>query len=198
VNLATVAAFAAATISLVNVFVTSRLTRRSQKEQWRRDTERPIVAALLTSSDDCLRAWTEAASQKETWARSLQPGGTRDDEARDKMTKAYAEGWALYEKLSLQLAELDLVAGVEVRRKAKELLDQHYSIRHVTRPAGGANNPSGFVGQCRGEIETLRGAVIAATRVDIGVDAGNVNARLRARLAIWSSKIAARQPKHLE
>ena len=50
VNLAVIAAFAAAAISLVNVVLTARLTRGSQFRQWQREEARPITARILTLS----------------------------------------------------------------------------------------------------------------------------------------------------
>ena len=54
-NWAVIAAFAAAALSLVNVIVGYRLASRGHLEQWQRDETRPIVARILTLSQDALR-----------------------------------------------------------------------------------------------------------------------------------------------
>jgi hypothetical protein len=184
VTLATFAALAAATVSLVNVYVTSRLTRSGQKEQWRRETERPIVANLLTTSEDCLRHWTDAAEQLDTWRNSPRPEGDHDEETRGNILKVSAEAWALHEKLRLLVAELDLVAGAEVRRAAAELEKRHERVRYPANPAGGNQHPLAAVNAHGTEIRKARGELITATRTDIGVEAGSLSSRWRARPAI--------------
>lgn len=94
-NLAAITALAAATVSLVNVYVTSRLTRKGQKEQWRRDTERPIVVNLLSTSKECLETWTDAASQIERlneWQEAGESLTSETHAALVKMVKTYANG----------------------------------------------------------------------------------------------------------
>lgn len=187
-NVATIAAFAAAGISLLNVFVTSRLTQRGQREQWKRETERPIVANLLTVSQSCLDYWSEAAELKEAWARSREPGAPPGGELWDKMLKASAEAWASHEKLRLLVAELDLVAGVDVRRAAEMLEKRLERIRYPLNPAGGNQNPSAAVYDARAELLGLRAEVINAARRDIGVDDSSMGLRRPARLAIWPGR----------
>src|SRR5262249_14696611 len=98
-----------------------------QKEQWRRETERPIIAALLTTSDGCLRAWDETAAYRQEWAQARQKAEVESiqKEAHDQMVKAAAEAWALHEKLRLIVAELDLIAGMDVRAAAEDLEKRH-------------------------------------------------------------------------
>ena len=60
-DLAAVAAFTAAALSLVNVGFSGWLNSRGHLEQWRRDVERPIVAQIVTLSGDALNAWQEAS-----------------------------------------------------------------------------------------------------------------------------------------
>jgi hypothetical protein len=60
VNLAVIAAFTAAAISLVNVVLTARLTRGSQFRQWQRETALPITARILALSEEATEAWASA------------------------------------------------------------------------------------------------------------------------------------------
>ena len=59
------AAFTAAGLSLVNVAISARLVSRGQREQWRRDQERPIVARCITLSGDALSEWSDASVAKQ-------------------------------------------------------------------------------------------------------------------------------------
>lgn len=185
-NVAAIAAFAAAGISLLNVFVMSRLTRRGQKEQWRRETERPVVAGLLASSKECLETWADAAAQMKTLNESQEAGEPFSSEihaATVKMIKTYANGWALVEKLNVIASELDLIASAGVSQAVNKLVDRHAAIRRDVAP--GAANPPGTVERYGSEIADLRAGVIAETRADIGVDAG-----WRPRRVIRSTKRA--------
>ena len=64
-DLAAVAAFTAAGLSLVNIGLSARLASRGQREQWRREQERPIVARCLTLSADALSEWWDASVAKQ-------------------------------------------------------------------------------------------------------------------------------------
>ena len=194
VTLATFAALAAAAVSLVNVYVTSRLTRRGQKEQWRRETERPVVANLLATSKECLETWADAASQIKTLNESQEAGEPFSDEihaAMVKMVKTYANGWAMVEKLNVIASELDLIASAGVRQAVNDLVDRHAAIRRVVAP--GMANPSSTVERYGNEIAGLRERVIAATRADIGVDTGSLGVRWRPRRTIGPGERAARK-----
>ena len=71
VDLAAVAAFTAAGLSLVNVAISARLASRGAREQWRRDQERPIVARCLTLSDDALGEWWDDSVAKQVLTARL-------------------------------------------------------------------------------------------------------------------------------
>lgn len=193
-TLATFAAFAAAAISLINVVVTSRLTRRGQKEQWRREAERPTVATALATSNECCDKWIEAADLKEEWGDALVTGGPDDepDGRAAEIWKAYVEGLALYNKLRFQLAELDLIAGPGVRRVAAAIETAHLSIRNVIRPDGGTQDPSSRTRKEIIKIEDLHHELITAARIDIGVD-GRATVGLRS--GIWRAFRKARRAR---
>lgn len=188
-SVAAIAAFAAAGISLVNVLVTSRLTRGGQKEQWRRETERPIVASLLATSKECLETWTDAASQMKTLNESQEAGEPFSGEIHEavvKMVKTYANGWALVEKLNGIASELDLIASTAVSQAVNELVDRHAAIRRDVAPS--VPNPPGTVERYGHEIADLRAKVIAATRADIGVDAAWLRGRWRSRRTMLNAR----------
>ena len=85
-NLTTIAAFTAAGLALVdvvvNVFWGSRLTSRAQVEQWRRNEERPIVARILTLSEDARALYWPAFDAKQKWVVAMRAdpdGGSQED-----------------------------------------------------------------------------------------------------------------------
>lgn len=170
-DVAAVAAFTAAGLSLVNVWVAGRLSRKGQTDQWRRDTERPIVARILTLSDQCLPLWGEAALAKEMWIATLQSQGHPGDvEVREKMESSFRAGHKLLEELQLQVAELDLVAGRPLREIAYQLINQHEWLQHVIRPSGGAEDPESVYVTDSSRIVGLRVELIRRARVDLRVD----------------------------
>ena len=167
---ATIAACVAALVSLVNVFATSWLGRHSLRQQWRREAERPIVAAFLSCSDQCLEAWNDAALSKQAWINSFETGHEEHRKrSHDDMVSAHETGSSLVEKMTTHVAELDLVAGSEVCRTTKQLLKHHCSIRHMIRPAGAAGDPYQAFRSQRAEIDKLRTTVVKTSRADIGV-----------------------------
>lgn len=104
-NLATVAAFMAAGLSLVNIVIGARLTRRGGREQWRRDQERPVVARSLTLSVNARRAWWEVSME-------LQ-GVLRGEKLR--YPKELGEGRESLADLRFEIAQLDLLSSRGVR-----------------------------------------------------------------------------------
>ena len=115
-DLAATAAFTAAALSLINVGVSARLTRAGRLEEWRRDTERPIVARLLTLSQDAAEAWSEANR-----LRAEYTGGA-DRTALDRAAAAWNRGNSLVAQLNFEIAQLDLIAGDRLRERARALL----------------------------------------------------------------------------
>lgn len=172
VSLATAAAFTAAVLSLVNVVVTARFTRQGQLEQWRRDTERPIVANILTLSGDAQRVWMDTAFARRAWIGSLQAGQAGSAEeapAHEKASSSWQEGFDLFEKLRYEAAQLSLVADAPVRAAAEAILKSHESVRHWLRPASGADNFYDLWLTENNGLAALADRLIDATRVDIGV-----------------------------
>jgi len=107
-DLTAIAAVAAAALSAVNVALSYRLARRGPVEQWRREQERPIIARVLTISSDMLNDWLRLADAGEV------------DEAQD--AKRISEGgMKLYQKLRLEAAQLELLAGPQVREAVRDL-----------------------------------------------------------------------------
>jgi hypothetical protein len=130
VDLTAVAAFVAAALSLISVIIgavlTFRLTNRGQVEQWRREQERPIVARILTISDDMMANWSMLVATKERSA------GGGDDEVRAAEARTadsqLAAGQELHGKLRYESAQLDLLAGPQVRDTAHDLAAAHSRI----------------------------------------------------------------------
>jgi hypothetical protein len=108
-----VAAFTAAALSLVNVAISARLVSRGQREQWRRDQERPVVARCLTLSDDALSEW---------WDASLAKQDADADAPLTKMDQHWRKGGQLLHDLRYEVAQLDLLASRAVRQVAATLL----------------------------------------------------------------------------
>lgn len=174
-DLAAVAAFTAAGLSLVNVAISARLTSRGQREQWRRDVERPIVAQIITLSGDALTAWREASFARQEWITSVRADPDRqheDTDARDRAAEKWTAGAGAYEKLRFEIAQVDLVAGRPLRETAGALLGLHESMRHYIRPAGAANDWFEQVTDLNNQIIALEGDLVAKTRADLGLDRG--------------------------
>jgi len=167
-DLAVTAAFTAAALSLINVGVSARLTRASRLEEWRRDTERPIIARLLTLSRDAALAWSEANDHRIEYVERYTDGA--DSTALDRAGAAWRRGNSLIDRLNFETAQLDLIAGDRLRERARALLGPHESLAHWTRPASGAD-PHPELGQEEyGKLSQLADQLIAAARADIGVD----------------------------
>lgn len=106
-NLAVIAAFTAAAISLVNIIVTSRLTSSSQFRQWQREEARPIVARILALSAEVRYAWA--------WP-------SESEEDREKTLRAGVE---VVNKLHYEQAQLNLIATPPTRQAAESLITGH-------------------------------------------------------------------------
>jgi hypothetical protein len=182
VDLVAVAAFTAAGLSLVNVLVSYRLTSRGHLEQWRRDEERPIVARLLTLSDDALGKWQATGDARRAWIGSLNADASRsseDMEARDEAAEQWRAGSELYDKLRFELAQLDMIAGPPPRQVASMLVREHESVQHWLRPASGASDWFELLTTQNNKIAHFHGELVIRTRADLGVDRDSLWHRLR-------------------
>jgi hypothetical protein len=128
VNGTTVAA-SAAVLSflgvLLNIYLTSRLAGKSQREQWRRDQERPIVARMITLSQDALAQWHQAARARWAYLDAVKEAHDRGTITGGPDDRACAAGSERYENLRADVAELDLIAGQPVRDVAHQLVQIH-------------------------------------------------------------------------
>jgi hypothetical protein len=127
---------------------------------------------MMTLSDEALDCWEIAALEKSRWTESLRNGQPGSAEARDAMQSSWDSGSDLYKQLRYQIAELSLVAGEPVNRTANALLVKHEGLRHVIRPAGGADSPEAVVWAYREEIIALLSKFISQTRTDLRVHHG--------------------------
>lgn len=178
-DLAVVAAFTAAGLSLVgvgvNVLWSYRLSRHAQLEQWRQNEERPIVARMLTLSADALEKWQQAGQARRDWLDSLRADPTRgheDTKARDEATNHWGAGSGMYEKLRFEAAQLDLIAGHPLREVANKLVREHESVQRWLRPASGANDWFELLTEQNNKIIRLHAELVEKTRADLGVDRG--------------------------
>jgi hypothetical protein len=188
VNLAMVAAFTAAGLSLVNVVVSARMSSRGHVEQWRRDEERPIVARMLTLSADALTAWDLARQARRHWIDSLNSdpsGGNADTKAQHEAAEHWGTGSQLYDKLCFELAQLDLIAGRPLRDVATSLVREHESVRHWMRPTSGASDWYELVAEQNNKITRLHADLVERTRADLGLDRISTTRRLRSLIPHW-------------
>ena len=155
------AAFTAAGLSLVNVAISARLVSRGQREQWRRDQERPIIARCLTLSDDALSEW---------WDASVAKQDADADTYRAAMDPHWDKGRQLLHDLRYEVAQLDLLASRAVRQVTRDLVAAHETepTRLVTLAKPGQDDFKGRrAAQVR--IEELQGALVERARADLGL-----------------------------
>lgn len=131
-DLTAIAAFTAAGLSAVNVVFSYRLTSRGHLEQWRREQERPIIARILIGSSDAYTAWRDVAMAKQRWAEN--PGEPPADAA--EVRARYDAAVELWKTLRFEVAQLDLLAGAEVRKVADDLVSEHERVRYRLNPNG--------------------------------------------------------------
>lgn len=185
VDLAAIAAFSAAGLSLVNVVVSYRFASRGSLEQWRRDEQRPVVARMLTLSDEALSKWRAAGFARREWLESLQadPGRSQEDtQSRDLAAEHWSGGSELYDKLRFELAQLDLIAGRPLRDVAARLVREHESARQRVRPASGGDDWFRPLMEQNNTINGLHADLVMKTRADLGLGQDLTRRRLRSLL----------------
>ena len=167
-DLAAVAAFTAAGLSLVNVVISARLTSRGSREQWRREQERPIVARCLTLSANAVREiwavirWAEEGNDLELlW-------GVIDQEGHEIPPPFEFKPVA---DLRYEAAQLDLLASDAVRlavrgliAKHEEQIDSMGSFLLLPRKERGESQ-----GMWEKEIGRLEALLVEKTREDLGL-----------------------------
>jgi hypothetical protein len=139
VDLTALAAFTAAGLSLANVTVSYRLSRRGDLERWRREQELPIVARILSLSSEALREWSEALAAKMNWAdyRKDPEAQKEADASHGLAVEHWRKGSELLDALNYEAAQLDILASQQVRVQAHKLVDAHTRGRFDMNPAGG-------------------------------------------------------------
>jgi hypothetical protein len=189
VDLSALAAFTAAGLSLINVGVSARLSSSGRKDEWRRNEERPVVAQILTLSQDTLGKWNEAALARQMWidASRSTDGSIEIDSLRTREREHYTAAMNLWAKLRYQIAELDLIAGRPVRDAANAIYAEHGVLATRLRPPGPQDNPLSVVGSSK--VNRLQEDLIAKTRADLGLDSPRANrmTSLRQRLKLLRS-----------
>jgi hypothetical protein len=160
-DLAVVAAFTAAGLSLVNVVITTRMARRGQREQWRREQERPIVARCLTLSRTARDEWGAAAVAKRDMNADDPWLGSVADQHRKK-------GVQLMRDLQYEVAQLDLLASRAVRQAAWRLVRTHEEPMVGLLGKAGEDN---YQVRMASDFETMdmEAKLVELTRVDLGL-----------------------------
>ena len=162
-DLATVAAFTAAGLSLVNVAISARMTSRGHREQWRREQERPLVARSLTLSEEARGEWWDTSVAKQDMSEDDAWGGS-------KAQQHWGKGWRLVHDLRYEVAQLDLLASLPVRQIARELVTAHEraASRLVILVKPGQDDYP-LRQEHYDEIHKLQAALAEMTRGDLGL-----------------------------
>ena len=175
-DLAAAAAFTAAGVALfVGVFGViwgARRASRAQLEQWRRNEERPIVARMLTLSEDVFRRWGQAEAARRRWIESASEGPDRgqvDTKARDEARDHWEAATELYDKLRFEAAQLELIADRPVRDVAAKLIRAHEGPQHWLRPASPTDDPFELLSKQNRVILGLHAELVEKTRTDLGL-----------------------------
>ena len=181
VNLAVIAAFAAAAISLVNVVLTARLTRGSQFRQWQREEARPITARILTLSGEARSAWhwADAAREEALSLSSDDKPGERAAQLTEKQRDEVAAGVAATSKLRDQLAQLNLIATPSTRRAADSLVTAHMYTAAQFAGFLRADIDQQTMDQLTSTMEERERALIDKFRADLGVPGERTQHHLR-------------------
>jgi hypothetical protein len=168
-NLAVIAAFTAAGLSLINVALSARLSSRSTRHQWRREQEQPIVANILTLSSDAINEWQQTGSGKTVWREAGKP--IKLDEDGFNLWTEYREHWTkgneLFKALRYEAAKLDLLASRGVRLAATRIVTAHDSARYRMRP-NGPHEAFGY--RALREIAQFHERLVNQTRADFGIE----------------------------
>lgn len=189
VDLTAVAAFTAAGLSLVNVAMTGRMTRRTELDRWRRDAERPVVVEVVAASRAARIHWAVDAEENLFGLGPRSPERREEDEAR-------------IEAVSQAVDDLYLVAGDEVRSAAYRLLAAHrqieQSLLRVDLAHRTQENVEQVVAECTFTPEQIRRFLVLedglrdAARRDIGIVDGSARRRVR-RLLRGGRSVSGRQ-----
>jgi len=153
VNLAVIAAFTAAAISLVNIVVTAWLASGSQFRQWQREEARPITARILALSGEACLAWSHA------------------DKAEDDRQKHLQEGVAAVNKLRYEQAQLNLIATPPTRQAAESLVNGHMFAAAQLLGALRSDLQPTPMDELTATLEAWERALIDKFRADLGVPA---------------------------
>lgn len=169
-DLAAVAAFTAAGLSLINVVITVRLVRRGQRERWRREQERPIVARCLTLSSDIRHEWHEASVARQDARSWALP------EAQQRIRK----GWEALRDLHYEATQLDLLANHAVRQAARELVAAHdKEMNRLTFPPRPDTSENAARRASQGAIGELEVTLVERARVDLGLSSAQPTGKPR-------------------
>lgn len=162
-DLAAIAAFTAAGLSLVTVGLTARLSSRSSHEQWRRAELRPMIARFVTTAGEMVDRCTEIATALERL--DSIPESEQLTSAMREARQAVREA---HDRLDLQLAEIDLIASSSVGVAAHEIAWILLEMRRAN-----VHPPDDPVDEQRKRLNlysaTMADLVFQA-RVDLGID----------------------------
>jgi hypothetical protein len=174
VDLAVVAAFTAAAVSLINVAITVRATGKSNLQQWRRGEVRPVVARILALSDQATRE-QHAAVCRQRDRLGLSIGEPAEGDEAAQLMAAERRHWKASrearQKLSFEVAQLHLVAQKPVRDAAARLSNAQYQmeIPDPDLPSELSDDPLVPWGLAMAQVRQCEGTLIDATREDLGI-----------------------------
>lgn len=179
-NLAVIAAFTAAAVSLVNIIVTARLASGSQFRQWQREEARPLTVRILTLSAHTRFVWARAVHAHADWLR-LSQDDERARELQERKREYLAEGWTELGKLNFEVSQLNLIAAHATREAAAALAKGHENVYvalsgHLSQE--GLSDAVAVLNKLLVQQDTL----IGKFRADLGVPPGrNWLRRIRRR-----------------
>ncbi len=182
-QLTLLAAVVAAGSSLVAVVINVRSTRTSELRQWRRQDERALIARILIKVNEADGLWGVIASEVE---RSHSASGDYQREAIRAVEAARTAVVTVDAELRLAFAEVELIASSKVVERVNMLERQFEGIRHLLRPASGADDQARAYFDYSCEVDRLRIALIEAARRELRID---LAPSTRRRLRQWQHNV---------
>jgi hypothetical protein len=168
-NLAVIAAFTAAGLSLINVALSARLSSRGARDQWRREQAQPLIAKLLNLSTDAIQQWRDAAALKPKLFEAAEAGvdDERGKPLLDEIRGHWSKGQDQYLAMRDEAAQLDLLTSRAVRNASWRLVAQHRRALMNLLP----DDPNtSFTQRDVHLIDRWHERLINATRQDFGID----------------------------
>jgi len=181
----------AAASSLIVIAISVRSTGKTELGRWRRQEERELIARIMTKAREVVALWDTVASQTET---SRAARGEYQTDAKRQVEQARQELRTADRELVTAFAEVELVAGSRVVDCIRALEVSFENMRHVLRPASGADDQLAAYRQYASDFERLLKDLIDAVRKELRIErAPTLRRRIRGlRRAAWLRTIGWR------